>query len=44
MSQGSYYAEVTDLVLAGYYWDPLSSLNQEDDSDNDDLPDNILFR
>jgi hypothetical protein len=44
LSSGDYYANVLDLVMAGYYWDPLSSLNLEDDSDGDDRPDDILYR
>jgi len=35
------YAEVVDLALAGFYWDPLS-LDLEDDSDGDGRPDAIL--
>ena len=32
-----------DLVLAGYYWNPLT-LDLEDDTDGDGKPDNILHR
>ena len=44
LSSGTHYANVVDLVLAGYYWDPLSTLNVEDDSDGDGLPDDLLMR
>ena len=44
LSSGDYYANVLDLVMAGYYWDPLSTLNMEDDSDGDGLPDDLLIR
>ena len=44
LSSGDHYADVVDLVMAGYYWNPLSSLNLEDDSDGDGLPDDILHR
>ncbi|MBM4090052.1 MAG: tandem-95 repeat protein [Planctomycetes bacterium] len=43
LSSGAHYAEVVDLVLAGYFWDPLA-LDLEDDSDGDGLPDDILYR
>jgi hypothetical protein len=39
-SSGS-YAQVVDLVLAEYIWDPLL-LDLEDDSDGDGWPDDIL--
>jgi hypothetical protein len=42
LGSGNHYAEAVDLALAGFVWDPLSSLNREDDSDNDGLPDAIL--
>jgi hypothetical protein len=41
LSSGEHYAEVADLVLANYFWDPLS-LDLEGDSDGDGLPDDML--
>jgi hypothetical protein len=43
LGSGSHYAEVVDLVLTGFVWDPLT-LDLEDDSDGDGLPDDILLR
>lgn len=44
LSGSSHYAEVVDLALADYFWDSLSNLNLEDDSDGDGLPDAVLVR
>jgi hypothetical protein len=41
LSRGNHYAEVADLALAGFVWDPLG-LDLENDSDNDGLPDQLL--
>ena len=38
----NYYANVVDMALAGYAWDPLA-LDLEDDSDGDDNPDDVLW-
>ena len=42
LSSGDHYANAVDLVLAGYSWDPLSTLHLEDDSDGDGKPDDLL--
>lgn len=41
LSSGDYYANAVDLALDGYTWSPFY-LNLEDDSDGDDLPDDLL--
>ncbi len=38
---GDHYANVVDLALAGYNWQPLG-LDLEDDSDGDGKPDDVL--
>jgi hypothetical protein len=37
----NYYANAVDLALADYFWDPLD-LDEEDDSDGDGKPDDVL--
>lgn len=39
---GDHYAEVVDLVLAGYFWNPLI-MDLEDDTDGDGKPDDVLI-
>lgn len=41
LASGNYYADAYDLVLAGYTWDPFS-FNLENDSDSNNLPDDLL--
>jgi VCBS repeat-containing protein len=41
LASGEHYAEVVDLVLADYFWDPLT-LDVPDDSDGDGFPDDLL--
>jgi hypothetical protein len=41
LGSGDHYAEVVDLALAGYSWDPLT-LDLEDDTDGDGNPDDVL--
>jgi hypothetical protein len=41
LRSGSYYANVTDLALDGFTWDPL--LDLEDDSDDEIGPDDLLL-
>ncbi|MBC8355142.1 MAG: hypothetical protein H8E66_24465 [Planctomycetes bacterium] len=41
LGSGNHYANAVDLVLAGYFWDPLD-LDDEDDSDGDGKPDDLL--
>jgi hypothetical protein len=43
LARGNHYAEVVDLALADYFWDPLL-MDLEDDSDGDGLPDDVLYR
>ena len=38
---GAHYANVVDLVLTDYEWDPLG-LDIEDDTDGDGKPDDVL--
>ena len=41
LGSGSHYANAVDLVLAGYFWDPLD-VDDEDDTDGDGKPDDLL--
>ena len=41
LGSGNHYANAVDLVLAGYFWAPLD-LDDEDDSDGDGRPDDLL--
>jgi hypothetical protein len=41
LGSGEHYAEVVDLVLADYFWDPLA-MDLENDSDGDGYPDDVL--
>lgn len=38
---GDYHANAVDLALGGFVWNPLG-LDQENDSDGDGLPDDLL--
>lgn len=45
LGSGNYTAEVTDLALLGYLWDPfdiLDATSNDDDEDGDGLPDDVL--
>ena len=42
LPNGTYFANVQDLALAGCVWNPLT-LDLEDDSDNDGRPDDGLY-
>ena len=42
LASGDYYANAYDLALAGYSWDPFSIPFEEDDSDGDGKPDDVL--
>lgn len=44
LENGSYYANVDSLMAAGYSWDPFDIFDEENDSDGDGLPDNLLNR
>jgi len=37
-----YYANAVDLALTGYSWNPFDVAEEEDDSDGDGLPDELL--
>ena len=41
VKSGEYFANVIDLALTDFVWDPLA-LDLEDDTDEDGLPDNLL--
>lgn len=43
LASGDHYANVADLVLAGYYWNRLS-MDLEDDTDGDGNPDDVFHR
>jgi hypothetical protein len=42
LGSGDHYADAVDMVLADYSWDPLSTLNLEDDSNGDGYLDDLL--
>lgn len=41
-SGNDYYANAVDLALSGYTWNPFDVAEEEDDSDGDGLPDELL--
>jgi uncharacterized delta-60 repeat protein len=43
LASDDYYADAYDLALTGYVWDPFSIALEEDDSDGDGKPDELLM-